>query len=104
MNGAKHNLSGLADELGNLRAQMANLKNRSKAIVEQLGEAGVEILEGDLFRAVVSNVEETSGPDWKTIAQKLKPSRQMVVANQKIIKKSHVRVNVSARVGEKAAA
>jgi hypothetical protein len=52
-----HNLSAgdLADELGNLSADIAELDARRKAYREELIRRGVPECEGALFRATVSN-------------------------------------------------
>ena len=94
------NLSPLADEYGEVKAELVKLEKRKKEIVAFLEDAGIHELEGDLFRVVVSQVPESTGPDWKTIAAKLKPSRQLVRAHQITTRKGHTRVSVYGRTGE----
>ncbi len=94
------NLKSLADDFGQIKAQIATLEKRKKTLVQQFQEAGVHELEGELFRIVVSDVPDSVGPDWKTIAEKMKPSRQMLAANQKVNKKGHTRISVYARTDE----
>lgn len=102
MNEAIHmmdNLKPIADQIGRLRAQMAELADLDAKLVEQLQNAGVDVLEGNLFRVTLSTIPEMKGPDWKVIAQKLNPSRQLITANTRVMRKEHVRVNVSVRKG-----
>lgn len=100
MNNANHNLKPLADEYGEVKAQLVELEKRKKQIIKHLEDAGVHEVEGDLFRVVLALVPETIGPDWKAIAAKLHPSRQLVRAHQITTRKEHTRVNVYGRTGE----
>ena len=93
------NLKPIADDIGRVRAQIAALKERDNEMVQTLKDAGVSTMEGELFRVVISDVPDSIGPDWKAIAAKMKPSRQMLAANQKLNKKAHQRVTVSVRKG-----
>lgn len=98
MSNAKRNanLTGLADELGTIRAQMANLKDREREIREIMIDAGVHTLEDDIFRAVV--VESMRKQiDWKAVAAKLKPSRQLVTAHT--TEREVISIRVNARKG-----
>ena len=86
------NLTGLADELGTIRAQMADLKGREKDIREVLIDAGVHTLEDEQFRAVgVESMRTTI--DWKTVAAKMEPSRQLVRAHTSEREVISIRVN-----------
>jgi len=89
-------LRELADELGIVRAQMADLKDREKDIRETFIEAGVKAMEGDTFRAVVVESIRTM-IDWKTVAAKLKTSRQLVTAHT--TEKEVISIRVNARRG-----
>lgn len=99
MEKAMNNLKPLADEYGEIKAQLADLKKRQDNIKEAFEQAGVSELEGLSFRCVVSQVEESSCPDYKAICEKLKPSRQMIAANQKVTK-GYTRINVYGRTGD----
>ncbi len=89
-------VAGLADELGAVRAQLADLKDREREIRNTLIEAGVKTLEDDLFRALVVESMRTM-IDWKAIAAKLKPSHQLVTAHTE--EKEVISIRVSARRG-----
>ena len=91
------NLTGLADELGIIRAQMADLKHREKDIREILITSGVHTLEDEQFRAVVVESMRTT-IDWKAVAAKLKPSRQLVTAHTD--EREVISIRVNARRGK----
>ena len=86
------NLTGLADELGIIRAQAADLKSSEKEISEILIAADVHTLEDEQFRAVVVESMRTT-VDWKNVAAKLKPSRQLVTAHTSEREVISIRVN-----------
>ena len=74
------NLIGLADDLGMVRAQIAELKNREAKLRATIIEAGERVLEDDLFRATL--IEQTRKTiDWKAVAEKLNPTRQLIRAH-----------------------
>jgi hypothetical protein len=79
--------------------QLADLKKRQKDIKAVFEQAGVSELEGLSFRCVISEVKDSYNPDYKTICEKLKPSRQMIAANQTLTK-GYTRVNVYGRTGD----
>jgi hypothetical protein len=89
-------VAGLADELGAVRAQLADLKDREREIRNTLIEAGVKTLEDNLFRVLVVESMRTM-IDWKSIAAKLKPSHQLVTAHTE--DKEVISIRVSARRG-----
>ena len=73
-------IKSLVDELGTLRASLATLKDDEAEIRTLLIDAGVDVAEGDLFRATISRSTREL-IDWQKIAQRFKPSRQLVRAN-----------------------
>lgn len=89
-------LPKLADELGSIRAHMADLKDREKDIREIFIEAGVTALEGESFRAMVVESLRTM-IDWKAVAAKLEPSHQLVTAHT--TEKEVISIRVNARRG-----
>lgn len=95
-------LAPLADELGKLKAELTKLEKRKKAITQLLKDAKVHEIEGDLFRAVLSDVDDAHGVDWEKIAVKLGATDRMIEhpANQRVTKKAHVRISVYARTGD----
>ncbi len=93
---AKRDLVGLADELGNIRASLADLKDREGQIRKMFISAGIKALEDEQFRAVVVESMRTQ-IDWRTIAEKLEPSRQLLTAHT--TEKEVISIRVSARRG-----
>jgi uncharacterized protein YqgV (UPF0045/DUF77 family) len=96
MGKAKVNVTGLADELGIIRAKMADLKVRETEIREVMLDAGIHAFEDKKFRAVVVESMRTL-IDWKSVAAKLKPSHQLVTAHT--TEREVVSIRVSARIG-----
>lgn len=92
----KANVTGLADELGIIRAKMADLKVRETEIREVMIDAGIKAFEDRKFRAVVVESLRTY-IDWKSVAAKLKPSHQLVTAHT--TEKDVISIRVSARIG-----
>jgi hypothetical protein len=80
-----------ADALGFLKAQIADLENRAKVEHARLVAMGIGAHEGDMFRATVS-VAERESVDWKTVAARLEPSRQLVAAHTSAKEVTTVRV------------
>lgn len=92
----KANVTGLADELGIIRAKMADLKDREVEIREVMIAAGISAFEDKKFRAVVVESLRTL-IDWKSVAAKLEPSHQLVSAHT--TQKEVTSIRVSARRG-----
>jgi hypothetical protein len=92
----RKDLVGLADELGNIRATMADLKDREGQIRNTFISAGIKAFEDEQFRAVVVESLRTM-IDWKAVAAKLKPTRQLVTAHT--TEKEVISIRVSARRG-----
>ena len=91
----------MVDELGQVNAEIAALQEEAKALKTELKSRIAEgsAAEGDLFRASHS-VQHRSSVDWKTVAAKLNPSRQLVQAHTK---ESEVHtIKVSGRVANAA--
>ena len=89
-------IAQLVDTLGQLNAEMAELKDDADRIKKQLIEAGVTPVEGDHYRATVVTSNRTY-IDWKTIAERFNPSRQLIAGNT--TKKPVTSVRVVARKG-----
>ena len=53
-------LAGLVDTLGNINAEIALLTQQATAIKTELAAAGVEAIEGDMFRAAIVVTERNS--------------------------------------------
>lgn len=86
----------LADRLGLLKAQIAELKTQEKAIAQELIDTGLPVIEGVTFRVAISRVGPKTKVDWEAIATHLKPSRQLMTAHTSATAPC-VAVRVSAR-------
>lgn len=91
-----NNIQVLADELGFIKSQIADLKEKEELLKTKLIEAGQPVVEGSLFRAAVSLVAGRTIVDWEAVALKFEPSRQLITAHTKESKPC-VKVLVSAR-------
>ena len=67
-----NNLGPIVDELGRVKAMMANLAEREEALKAQLIEAGPGAYEGALFRVTVSK-SERANLDLEAVRSKLSP-------------------------------
>jgi len=92
-------LQTVVDELGLLLADKAALVKREEELKAILRGAGQSPVEGQLFRATVSTPGPTEVIDWKAIAERLQPSRQLIKAYT-TMRENSPRVSVRARKGE----
>ena len=84
-------LALVVDQLGEVKAKVAHFKKLEAALVKQLSDSGLSEIDGSVFRATVS-VADVEKIDWKTIAQKMEPSRQLIVGNTSHDTRTTVRV------------
>jgi hypothetical protein len=82
----------IADGLGEVRAQIKKLQDQQAFLEGLLKAKGVTLAEGDAFRVSISYGVETSRVDWKSVAEKLKPSRQLLTAHTSTSSSDRVRV------------
>lgn len=68
------------DELGEIKAKIAYLKTREDQLKAALIESGQSEQDGTMFRATVSFTNRES-IDWRAVAEKLEPSRQLITAH-----------------------
>lgn len=82
-----------ADLLGLTLAAKADIAKMEKSLKADFVHYSAldPVIEGDIFRVTVSHVE-TSRSDWKKIANKLEPSRQLVTAYTKVSESDRVSV------------
>lgn len=90
-----------ADQLGAIRAQIADLKAQEAALIDALKAEGLGVHEGSAYRATVSEVQGRTSLDVTAAEAKL---RELGVhtnwfrAHQKTVA-GHVAVRVTARKG-----
>jgi hypothetical protein len=73
-------LTKTVDDLGRLKAKIADLTARKKDLEFELIDSGETSIEGKLFRVTISDYF-ASKIDWKGIAAKLKASKRLISAN-----------------------
>ena len=73
-------LAEQVDRLGALRAALKILADEAKDIEANLKAQGAGVYNGDLFSVKVSETT-TRRVDWKEVAARLEPSRQLVSAH-----------------------
>lgn len=84
----------IADELGKVRAEIANLEARQNELKKALLDLGVDEVEGKLFRVTVSKFQ-VKVVDYKGLIDYLKPKAATVDRFSRV--DDRVRVNVVAR-------
>jgi histidinol-phosphate/aromatic aminotransferase/cobyric acid decarboxylase-like protein len=89
-------LAAKVDELGALRSVIADLTKQADQIRAELEDAGLTAIDGQHYSASFATVSGRTITDWETIAQRFKPSAQLIRAYTKTGKPS-TRLNVTAR-------
>lgn len=89
-------LARKVDQLGYLKAQISDLEKQAKALAGEVEAAllrgGDDSCDGQLFRAVLIRSERET-VDWKAVAERLEPSRQLVRAYTKVTESCYVKIN-----------
>jgi hypothetical protein len=93
---AADQLKRKADRLGLLHAVIAQSQTEVADLRAELEAAGLKEIEGDLYRVAFANCKGSTKVNWKAIAAKLQPSRQLVKAHTSTGEES-VRMTVTAR-------
>jgi hypothetical protein len=93
---AAEELAAKVDELGALRSVIADLQAHADQIRTQLEDAGLAAIDGQHYSASFAPVKGRTVTDWEAIAQRFKPSAQLIRAYTKTGKPS-TRLNVTAR-------
>ena len=89
-------IAAKVDELGAMKAVIADLTKHADRIRTELEEAGLKNIDGQHYTASFATVAGRTLIDWETIAAKFKPSAQLIRAHTKTGKPS-TRLNVTAR-------
>lgn len=93
----------LADELGALQSQIAELRKKEAALKGAIAETGSSVVEGQWYRASVSDVAASSVIDWKAAFNALVPkTRQAFAANYTQQRAGYTAIRVSARSSQAA--
>ena len=93
---AADQLKRKADRLGLLHAVIAQSQTEVADLRAELEAAGLKEIEGDLYRVAFADCKGATKVNWKAIAAKLQPSRQLVKAHTSTGADS-IRMTVTAR-------
>lgn len=74
-------LAAKVDRLGAINAAMASMKKEADALRADLEDAGLNNIDGQLFRVNFAQCAGRTLTDWKTIAERMKPSAQLIRAH-----------------------
>jgi hypothetical protein len=74
-------LGHIVDKLAQVKAQIADLKIDEQLLRKDLIDSGESVIEGVYHRAAISESEGKVTVDWKAIAMKFAPSRQLIKAH-----------------------
>jgi len=86
----KMNIRKTVDELGSIKAKIAELKNLEDQLKKSLIDSGLTAAEGQLFRASVSR-SQVETVDWCAVAARLDPSIQLITAHTRVRERTTVR-------------
>lgn len=74
-------IAAKVDRLGALSAAIATMKKEADQLRAELEDAGLSDIDGNLYRVNFATVAGRTLTDWKTIAERLKPSAQLIRAH-----------------------
>jgi hypothetical protein len=89
-------MAAKVDQLGTLHAAIADMKRKADRIRTELEDAGLTDIEGQLYRVNFAQCAARAVTDWQAIAQRFKPSPQLIRAYTKTGEAS-TRMTVKAR-------
>lgn len=89
-------LAGKADRIGILHSVIAQAKGEIESLRADLEDAGLKHIDGKLYRVTFAACAGATKVNWKAVAAKLKPSRQLIAAHTSVGKES-IRMDVIAR-------
>ena len=71
-------LGAKVDRLGLIRAQLDQLAREADEIRDELEAAGLQTIEGTLYKAGFTHCQGREITDWQTIARRFQPSPQLI--------------------------
>jgi histidinol-phosphate/aromatic aminotransferase/cobyric acid decarboxylase-like protein len=89
-------LAAKVDQLGAMHAAMADMKRKADQLRTELEDAGLENIDGQLYRVNFAQCAGKTLTDWQAIAKRLKASPQLIRAYTKTGEPS-TRMTVKAR-------
>ena len=76
-------MAAKVDRLGAMHAAIATMKREADQIRAELEDAGLSDIEGNLYRVNFATVAGSTLTNWRAIAERLKPSPQLIRAYTK---------------------
>ena len=76
-------LAAKVDQLGAMQAAIAKLKKDADQLRTELEDAGLADIHGQLYRVNFAQCTGRTATDWQAIAQRFKPSAQLIRAYTK---------------------
>lgn len=77
-------LAAMVDRCAELRRQVDELTAEKRALEAELVATGLDRIDGTLHSVSISRSAGRETVDWKAIAAKLEPSRQLITAYTKL--------------------
>ena len=74
-------LAAKVDRLGALAAKAEAISLEAARLRAELEAAGLDTIAGTMYRASFAQCKGRTVTDWKTVAAKFKPSRQLIAAH-----------------------
>ena len=82
----------IADRLGDIKAKIAELRDKESELKDELIESGVDSAEGKLFRVTVTHHVVTN-VDYRGLMEKLSPPKRLVRSFTTEMDRTQVRVS-----------
>lgn len=89
-------IAAKVDRLGVLHAALSDMKKEADALRAELEDAGLDNIDGQLYRVNFATVAGSTLTNWRAIAERLKASPQLIRAHTKTGEPS-TRMTVKAR-------
>ena len=71
-------IAAKVDRLGAIHAAIATIKKEADQIRAELEDAGLDNIDGQLYRVNFAQVAGRTATNWEAIAQRFKPSAQLI--------------------------
>lgn len=91
-------LGAIVDRIGIINATIADLKKEAATLRADLEAAGLQHIEGTLYRATIAQCAGKTAVNWEAIALRFKPSPQLIRRHTTTGEES-TRLTITARKG-----
>jgi hypothetical protein len=73
-------LQATVDKLAEIKAQIAELRQQENELKQVLIDSGESAVDSLIYRATIADVQGKEIVDWRAVAEKFNPSRQLIRA------------------------